>query len=117
DRRHYGRIDPEQPRLPADPLILSARGMGEDRLGGGIDRGPVVMDRVERARSGEAFELASVEQPRVDPRREILEALERAVGLAFGDERLHRFLADAFERPERVADRAVLDGEKSVASV
>ena len=85
--------------------------MGEDRLGRGEDRGAVGLDRVERARAGEAFELAAVEQPRVDPRGEILEACERPAPLALGDQRLHRLLADALERAERIADRAVLDRE------
>ena len=73
--------------------------------------------RVERAGAGEAFELAAVEQPRVDARGEILEAGERPAPLALLDQRLHRLLADALERAERIADRAVLDGEMRVAGV
>ena len=66
-------------------------------------------ERIERPRRGEAFELAAVEQPRVDPLGEIVEALEGPVGLALGDQRFHRLLADALQRAERVADLAVLD--------
>ena len=49
--------------------------MGEDGLGAGVDRGAVGLELVERARRGEAFELAAVEQLRVDPRGEIVEDL------------------------------------------
>ena len=86
--------------------------MGEDRLGRRMDRRPVGVERVERAGRGEAFELAAVEQLGIDPLGEIVEALERPVRLALGDQRLHRLLADALERAERIADAsplAVLD--------
>ena len=74
------------------------------------------LSAVERAGGGQAFELAAVEQPGIDPLGEIVEAGERPVGLALGDQRLHRFLADALERAERVADTlAVLDREIGAA--
>ena len=66
--------------------------------------GAIGLDRVERARAGEAFELAPVEQARIDPRGEIVEAGERPVAFALVDQLLHRPLADALERAERVAD-------------
>ena len=66
---------------------------------------------IERARAGQAFELAAVEQPRVDARGEILEACERPAARPLLDQRFHRLLADALERAEGIADRAVLDGE------
>ena len=47
--------------------------MREDRLGGGEDRRAVVTERLERTARGEAFELAAVEQPRIDAVGEILE--------------------------------------------
>ena len=73
--------------------------------------------RVERARAGKAFELPAVEQARIDARGEILEARERPAPFALLDQRLHRLLADALQRAERVADRAVLDREMRVAGV
>ena len=91
--------------------------MGEDRLGRGEDRGAVRRQLVERAAAGQAFDLAPVEQARVDPLGEVVEAGEGAAALALGDQRLHRFLADALQRAERVADRAVLDREVGAAGV
>ena len=54
--------------------------MGEDGLGRAEHRRAIGLDAVERAGPGEAFELAPVEQPRIDPRGEILEAGERPAG-------------------------------------
>ena len=64
----------EQPALPARPLVGGAGGVGEDRLGGGEQRGAIGREAVERTGGGEAFDLAAVEQPRVDPLGEIVEA-------------------------------------------
>ena len=46
--------------------------MGEDRFRCREDRGAVGVDAVERARRGEALQLPAIEQPRIDPRREML---------------------------------------------
>ncbi len=86
--------------------------MGKDCLGRSEHRRALGLDAVERARAGEAFELAAVEQPRVDPVGEIVEAGEGPAALALLDQRFHRLFADALERAERIAHgTAFLDGE------
>ena len=88
----------EQPVLPAGPLVVGRGGVGEDRLGAREHRRAVGVEAVERTGRGKAFELAAVQTFGVDPRGEIIERFERAIGIALGDQRLHRFLADALER-------------------
>src|SRR5687768_3347185 len=117
DRGERVRRAAEQRRLSAVTLVVRARGMGEDGLGAREDRGPVGLDRLQRAGAGEAFELAAVEQAGVDPAREILKAGKRAAAPTLRDQRFHRFLADALERAERVADLSVLDREMRLAGV
>src|SRR4029079_5429200 len=104
-------------RLATFALLLSARGVGEDRCRGGEDRSALGLDAIERARRGEAFELSAVEQPRIDPRGKILEAGEWAASFPFLDQRFHRLLAYALERPEGVADGPVFDREEGGAGV
>ena len=99
DRRGFGRLVAEQAALPAGPLVGGAGGVGEDRLGGGEHRGPLGLDAVERAGAGEAFELAAVEQPRIDPRGEILEAGERPVAVALLDQRSIAFSPTPLSAP------------------
>ena len=78
--RQADRRDPgvgraaEQAVLAAGALVVRRGGVGEDGLGRGVDRGAIGLERVERARGGEAFELAAVEQLGIDPRGEIVEA-------------------------------------------
>src|SRR5258708_30118667 len=91
--------------------------MGEDRFRCREDRGAVGVDGVECARCGEALELAAVENPRIDPRREVLEAGERPAPLALLDQSFHCLFADALERTERTADSTLLDREESDAGV
>ena len=83
--------------------------------------GQRVGDLVEGAAAGEALDLAAVEQPRIDPRGEIVEAAKRTVRRALLDQLLHRLLADALERAERVADGMALavrlDRELGLAGV
>ena len=117
DRRQLLGGGAEQRRLSARPLVVRAGGVREDCLGGGEHRRAIGLDRIEGAGGGEAFELAAVQEPRVDPRGEILEAGEGAATLPLRDQRLHRLLADALERAERVAHRAVFDREEGVAGV
>ncbi len=106
DRRHVGgHVAAEQPALPADPRRRRRIGVREDRLGGGEDRRAIVAQFLERAARREAFELAAVEQPRIDAIGEILEVLERAAGGALGAHLVHRALADALERAQRIAHR------------
>src|SRR5688572_13507254 len=65
--RQANRSDPgvagaaEQAALPARALVGGAGGMGKDRLGGGIERGTIGRETVERARRGEALDLAAVQ--------------------------------------------------------
>src|SRR5215212_4362224 len=73
DRRCFCRAAAEEPRLAAAALLVRARSMGEDRLGCRKDGGSVGPNAVERAGTGEALELAAIEQPRIDPRGKILE--------------------------------------------
>src|SRR6185437_15085313 len=85
--------------------------------GTGEDSGTLGLDAVEGAGAGEALELPSVEQARVNPGREILEAGEMSPAHTFLDQRLHCFFTDALERAQCVADRTILDGEGSAAGV
>src|SRR5690242_16305008 len=91
--------------------------MGEDRLGRREDCRPVRVEAVESAGAREAFELAAVEQPRIDSRGEILEALERPAPLPLLDQRLHRLLADALQCAQGIADGPALDREICMTSV
>ena len=118
DPRDLGlRRAPEQTALPAGALVVSGGGVRENGLGGGKEGSAVGVDAIERARGGEAFELAAVEQFGIDPRGEVVERLERAVRAALVNQRRHRFLADALERAERIADLAILDREIGLAGV
>ena len=69
-----------------------------------MDAGAVGIETVERAARRQRFELALVDQPRIDTGGEIVDALERTVGAALDDELLHRPLAHRLQRGERVAD-------------
>src|SRR5437763_2321965 len=117
DRRGLCGIGAKQSRLTADPLVVRACRVGEDRLGRGEYRGALGLDAVERTGGGEAFELAAVQQPRIDASSEILETGERPAALALLDQRFHRLLADALERSERVANGSVVDREESMTRV
>ena len=74
--------------------------MGENRLGGGVAARRDRARGIERAGGRQAFDLAAVEQARVDPLGEIVEALERSIGRALGDQRFHRFFSDTLERAQ-----------------
>src|SRR5438270_1176946 len=121
DRRGLRAVRAEQPSLAAGPLVVRACGMGEDRLRGGEDSRPLRLDAVEGAGGGETLELPPIEQPGIDPRCEILEAGERSAARPLVDKRLHRLLANALQRSERVADAVslspILDGEMGMADV
>src|SRR4051812_10268680 len=91
--------------------------MGEDRFRCREARGAVGVDAVERARRGEALQLPAIEQPRIDPRREILEAGEGSALLAFLDQGFHRLLANALERAQGITDGTILNSEISMAGV
>src|SRR5690348_2916810 len=96
---------------------MSARGMGENRLGGGEHGGTVGLNAVEGSSSGQTLELTPVEQPGVDARGEILEAAERTAAFALGDQLLHRLAADALERAQRIANGSIVHCEMRVACV
>jgi hypothetical protein len=57
----------EQAVLAACPLVVCGCGMGKDRLCGGMDSGPIRIERVERSRTGKAFQLSPIEQLGIDP--------------------------------------------------
>src|SRR5437763_5688899 len=78
---------------------------------------PDRVQRVECAGASKAFELPSVEQTRIDPRGEVLDAGERARPLPFFNQGFHRFLTYALERSQSITDGAVLHGEMRVAGV
>ena len=108
----------EQAVLAAFAAVGGAGGMGEDGLGGGEHRGAVAGQAVEGAGGGQALDLPPVEQPRIDALGEIVEAGERPPRLALLDQRLHRLLADALQRAERVARPcSSLDGKVGAAGV
>src|SRR5215212_12085247 len=94
----------EQACLPTGALIVRARGMREDRLGSREDRRAVRVQRIECACRAQAFELATIEQARIDPRCEVLKAFEGSIPLSFLDERVHRLLADALQCSKRIAN-------------
>src|SRR3546814_1796715 len=56
------------------------------------------------AGAGEVFDLALVDQPGIEPVREVGEALETALGLALRHHRRHGVGADVLQRRQRVAD-------------
>ena len=91
--------------------------MSKDGLGRGEDGRAIRRDGVEGARGGKAFDLAAVEQARIDAFGEIVQRLERPLRLALRDQRFHRLLADALERAQGVANLAVLDREGRLARV
>src|SRR3954447_3286056 len=100
---------------------MGARGMRENGLGSGEHRCPIRLDAVESTRAGETFELAPIEQARIDPRCEILEALERPSTRPLLHERIHRLLANALKRTQRIADGVsvwpIFDREMGVAGI
>src|SRR4051794_35298242 len=91
--------------------------MGENGLGGSEHRRSVRVDAVERPCPGEALELASVEQARIDSGGKILEAGDRPPPLALDDQSLHRLFANALKRAERVPPRSILDRKMSKTGV
>src|SRR5207237_7440015 len=105
DRAAAGFGFAEQAALPARPTLVRALGDGEDRLGRGMDTGAIGFDSVESSGSGERFELALIEQPRVDAPGEIVERFEPAFAVALVDQQFHRAFGDALELAERVAHR------------
>jgi hypothetical protein len=70
DRR---RGTAEQAVLAARPLLGRAGGVGENDLRRSEDRRAVRKDRIERACSGKALDLATVQQPRIDTLGEIVQ--------------------------------------------
>src|SRR5258705_2510878 len=84
-------------------LVARAGGRGKNDFGRPVDRRTIGLDRVKRARRGEALELPPVELTRVDPRGEILEVFEWTAMLALLDQRLHRFRAAPLESAARAA--------------
>src|SRR6185503_8134062 len=117
DGRRLGGIHTEQSGLSCLSLFLRACRMREDRLGGIEHSRPLILEGIEGARSSEALQLPSVQQPWIDPRGEVFEALERAAARPFRDELVHRLLADPLQRAECIANRAILDREMSIAGV
>ena len=66
------------PNRPCWPLVRCSwpSGVRKDGLSRGVDRWPVRVQRIERARRGKAFQLAAVEYPGIDPFGEIIETLK-----------------------------------------
>ena len=59
-----------------------------------------IRDRVERPGISEVFEAFAVDERIVNPLDEVVDILERTVGLAFGDDALHGCCADALHGRE-----------------
>src|SRR6185369_3802838 len=89
----------------------------KDRLGAGENCLACWRDGVERAACREAFELAAVEQARIDAVGEVVERLERSIGDPLFAELLHRLLADALECAQRITDAYALDRKLGFARI
>ena len=68
-------------------------------------------ERVERARARQHLERALADAAEIDAGGEVEEAVEAPAGGAGVGDEPHRLDADVLERPERIDDPPVLDGE------
>ncbi len=98
DRLGRRRLAAEEAVLVVVAIAVRGGGVGEDRFRAREHGGAIMAQHLERAASGKAFELAAVEQTRIDAVREILERLEGASLDPLGTQFLHRALAHALER-------------------
>ena len=110
-------------RRPAEHVVLAdlrslvlALRRRKDRVDAGVDARAVGLQRIERAGGGEAFQHALVDRARIDAAREVRDVAERLVAARL-DDRLDRLPPDAFQRGERVMDRAALDVEIDAGAV
>ena len=76
-----------------------------------------VAEHVERADLGQRLEDLAVGEPHVDPRAEVRQRAELAVGLAGVDDRLDGALADVLDRQQPEPDRLALDGEPEAGAM
>ena len=121
DRRATRVAFAEQPALPAGPLFVEPRRRRQDRLGDRDNARAVRVDRIECAGRTQRLELPFVEQTRIDALCHIAQRREPPLGVPLGDQFLHRPLADALQRGERVANGVAvlvrLDREIGLARV
>ncbi|PAV75002.1 hypothetical protein WR25_20546 [Diploscapter pachys] len=105
DRVAGNLVPTEQATLTARPSGMRRGGEAQDRLGDGMNRSAVRLDRIERPRRGQRFELPLVDQSRIDAIGEVVEALERPRRDPLDDQFLHRAFADGLQRAQCIADR------------
>src|SRR6185437_12813371 len=79
--------------------------MTQEEIDGGKALRAIGIEAIEGAGADEALELPAVEALHIEAAREIEQVLERAVGLALGEDLAHGRRAHAFDRRERIADR------------
>ena len=97
----------EQLRLAAGSRLARAVRQGQHAVDRRHGAGAVRLQRIERAGRDQRLDGAAVDQLGVDPAGEIGKVRERAAGAARGHDGFDRRAADALDRAQRIADRAV----------
>ena len=114
-RQRLCRRAAEEAHLLRLAVVRRRRRVAQQQLDRAKGLRAVAVERIERTRLHQAFELAAVEALGVEAAGEIEEVGEAAVLRALGDDKLHRLRAHALHRGERIADRRALrrglDGE------
>ncbi len=95
---------------------MRALGAAEHGIDGGKDARAILLELVEGAGGGQTFQHALVDRARIDAGGEIGKVGELALA-ARGDDLLHRLLADALERGQRIDDGVVLHLELDAGAV